>query len=263
MPKPSTTTVDGQPAVAVNRLTVSLGETEALKDISFEVDRGAVAAIIGPNGSGKTTLLRAILGLIPATAGTIEVFGLGINEVRGRVAYVPQRFEFDRTVPLTVAEFMTLRCHHDSTKEAEKALKEVGLMPAVLDKRLGDLSGGQLQRVLIAQALVHEPQLLLLDEPSAGIDIVGEATFYGVLEHLKKEHRTTILLVSHDLSVLTSFVDTVICLNRDLICAGPPHEAITHQTLDRLFGRKAHLYEHLTSEHRRHHPDENHEPRGL
>jgi ABC-type Mn2+/Zn2+ transport system ATPase subunit len=255
--KSSATTNDERIAVAVSHLTVRLGETNVVDDVSFEVARGAVAAIIGPNGAGKTTLLKAILGLIPAASGTAAIFGLKIDEVRARVAYVPQRFDFDRSFPLTVTEFMALRCPNCSVKEAEKALKEVGLMPAILDKRLGDLSGGQLQRALIAQAIIHEPQVLFLDEPASGIDIVGEAAFYGVLEHLKQEHGTTIMLVSHDLSVLANFVDVVICLNHDLVCYGPPSEAITHSTLNKLFGSRAHLFDHLTVEHRQHHPAEN------
>jgi len=252
MPNASATT--NEPAIAVKGLTVRFGDANVVDGVSFEVPRGAVAAIIGPNGSGKTTLLKAILGLVPSTGETL-LFGQSLHAVRGRIGYVPQRFAFDREFPITAYEFMGLGCERCPRSEAEAALHEVGLMPAVLDKRLGDLSGGQLQRVLIAQAIVHKPDLLVLDEPSTGVDIVGEAAFFDVIEHLKETHGTTILMVSHDLTVLSSMVDTVVCLNGKLICAGPPKRVLTPESMNALFGEHTKLYEHL---HEAHHHDPHH-----
>lgn len=250
MPNSSATT--SEPAVSVSNLTVRYGNSNVVDDVSFEVKRGAVAAIIGPNGSGKTTLLKAILGLVPSS-GETKILGQSLHAVRGRIGYVPQRFDFDREFPISVYEFMGLGCDSCPRLEAEEAVKEVGLMPNVLDMRIGDLSGGQFQRVLIAQAIVHKPDLLVLDEPSTGIDIVGEAAFYGVIEHLKETHGTTILLVSHDLTILASFVDTVVCMNGRMICSGPPKTALTTETLAELFGNRGKLYEHMREAHHHDH----------
>lgn len=249
MPKSSATT--NETAVAVKGLTVRFGDVNVIDDVSFEVRRGTVAAVIGPNGSGKTTLLKAILGLVPYS-GRAEIFGQPLSAVRNRIGYVPQRFAFDREFPISAYEFMSLGCTARSRAQTEAAIKEVGLMPAILDKRLGDLSGGQLQRVLIAQAIVHKPDLLVLDEPSTGVDIVGEAAFYDVIEHLKETHGTTILMVSHDLTVLSSMVDAVVCLNGKLICSGPPKTVLTLEAMNALFGEHAKLYEHLHEAHHNH-----------
>ena len=117
-------------------------------------------------------------------------------------------------------------------------------MPSILDARLGNLSGGQLQRVLVAQAILDDPELLVMDEPATGIDIVGEATFYDAINHLKEEHKTTIVLVSHDIAVVSNFVDQVICLNKKLMCAGPPGTALTNKAISDMFDGRASLYQH-------------------
>src|SRR5262249_25095380 len=155
-----------------------------------------IAAIIGPNGSGKTTLLRAVLGLRPPDSGEIRLFGKHLHAVRGLIGYVPQRFDFDRDFPLSVGEFMELARHeHCPKSRIPEKLREVGMPKESLHLRIGSLSGGQLQRVLIAQAILNNPAMLFLDEPSSGIDISGEATFYELIEHLNEEHDTTIVLV--------------------------------------------------------------------
>ncbi len=239
------TTNKKPPAVSVERLTVSYGSHTILRDITFDVADGAVAAIIGPNGSGKTTLMRAMLGLTPFSAGDVRFYTKHLHETRSRIGYVPQRFAFERDFPITVREYMDLARHLDCPiQHIDECIKEVGLTPLVLDKRLGDLSGGQLQRVLIAQAILNQPDLLFLDEPSTGIDIVGEAALYEVIEHLNKEHGTTIILVSHDIAMVSQLVDTVICVNQSLRCAGPPRTVLTDNALTDLFGSDARLYAH-------------------
>ena len=245
MPRPSRTTSDPVPAISVRDLTVAYGSNVVLDGVSFDIGQGQVAAIIGPNGSGKTTVMKAVLGLVPAAAGEIRVFGKHFHAVRNMVGYVPQRFDFDRSFPITVREFMDLARHeHSPRSRIKEMIAEVGLPEATLEARLGSLSGGQLQRVLIAQAVLNNPRILMLDEPSSGIDIAGEETFYGIIQHLNTEHDTTVLLVSHDIAMVSSLVDSVICVNRKLLCYGPPKTALTERKLGELFGPRVDLYEH-------------------
>jgi zinc transport system ATP-binding protein len=244
MPKSSATTSSELDAIAVDHLSVVFGDNVVLHDVSFAVKQGEVAAIIGPNGSGKTTLLKAILGLVPTTEGSIRVFGQHLHSVRRLIGYAPQRFDFDRQFPITVREFMDLARHpHTPAGAVAEKIKDVGLAPRMLDELLGSLSGGQLQRVLIAQAILNDPSILFLDEPASGIDIAGEATFYEIIEHLNREHRTTVLLVSHDLAMVSKTVDNVICVSGSLLCYGPPNVALTAKKLKELFGDHRY-YEH-------------------
>lgn len=206
-----------------------LGEHVVLSDVTFEIGRGEIAAVIGPNGSGKTTLIRAILGLIPLASGEVMVD-------TDQIGYLPQRFPLDPEFPITVREFLDLTRHRGERIALTSKLDEVGLSASILHKRLGSLSGGQLQRVLIAQATLHNPPLLILDEPSTGIDIVGEKQFYDLIRSQRDHHGTTIILVSHDLSVIASVVDQIVCVNKRLICFGPPKKALTEETISELYG---------------------------
>jgi ABC-type Mn2+/Zn2+ transport system ATPase subunit len=233
------------PAIDVSHLNVELGGHRILEDISFHVPQGEIAAVIGPNGSGKTTLVRAILGLAPIASGSVALFGSPLAHVRRTVGYVPQRFDFDRDFPITVREFLDLARHEHNPPEAITAkLEEVGLSEKVAAQRLGSLSGGQLQRVLIAQAIMNDPMLLFLDEPSTGVDMVGEAAFYGLIKHLNERHRTTVLMVTHDIAVTSSLVHQVVCVNRRLMCYGAPNVALSEKTLSDVFGSHAAAYDH-------------------
>lgn len=226
-------------AVRVDTLSVTLAGTVILDDVSFSVPRGSMTAIIGPNGSGKTTLLRSMLGLVEYQ-GSVRMFGGERSEMRHRIGYVPQRFEFDRSFPITVREFLNLARRHETPKEhIAHTIREVGLPVATLTKRVGTLSGGQLQRVLIAQAILNSPDILFLDEPSTGIDVAGEEAVMHVLDHLKETHGTTIVIVSHDLGMIAESVDQVVCINRRLICAGPPGKTMTPKHLSALYGGHA------------------------
>ena len=248
MPKSSHKT--NKPAIEVQNLTVAYEGTRVLDDVSFSLPQGSLAAVIGPNGSGKTTLIKSLLGLIPLQSGHVTIQGQDIHEARASVGYVPQRFTFDKTFPITVLEFLHLSRHKHATAERiDESIKEVGLTPAVLDKQLGTLSGGQLQRTLIAQAILHHPSILILDEPSAGIDVAGEQAFYDVIQHLHEEHSTTVLLVSHDISMVMNTVDQVVCLNKKLICIGPPSKALSDKTLRGLFGHDKSVISHTTHHH--------------
>ena len=260
MSKPSATT-NNIPAIAVDRCTVAFGQNVVLENIAFVVNQGEISAMIGPNGSGKTTLMKAILGLVPIQSGEVRVFGKHLHAVRNLIGYVPQRFDFDRNFPITVREFMELARHAHCPKSriAEK-MKEVGLPSKTLDEQLGNLSGGQLQRVLIAQAILNNPQILFLDEPSSGIDIAGEATFYELIEHLNVEHKTTVILVSHDVAMVSGIVDNIICINKKLLCYGPPGDALTVKKIGELFGPHSHVYDHPGHDDRHAHgPDDHHD----
>lgn len=250
MPKPSHKT-SSTPAISVSGVTVAYDSEPVLERISFEIQSGEVVALIGPNGSGKTTLVKSILGIIRPKDGEIKIFGKRMDESRKRVGYVPQRFLFDRTFPISVREFLSLTLNADQkTKRIQEVIKEVGLTTSVLDKTLGTLSGGQLQRILIAQAIMNKPDLLVLDEPSTGIDVIGEATFYDIVKNLNEKYHTTIVLISHDVAMVSNKVDQVICINKRLMCVGPPKKTLTKATLERVFGKSS------VFEHGHHHHDE-------
>ncbi len=220
-----------------------------VEDAHFQIPEGSIAALIGPNGSGKTTLMKAILGLIPLRSGDVFLFGKHAHQVRHLAGYVPQRFSFDGSFPITVREFLRLgQSRGCSPSVLREKIQEVGLTPLVLERRLGTLSGGQLQRVLIAQAILNNPSILFLDEPSTGIDVSGEALLHDVIQHLNREHGTTVFMVSHDLAMVSDMVDTVVCINRRILCAGAPREVLTHRTLAELFGDRSGVYEHWHDE---------------
>lgn len=241
---PRLKTTNNQPAIFAENVSIKYGENTVVDNVSFSIEQGKIAAIVGPNGSGKTTLMKAILGLVPSR-GEIIVLGQHLHDVRSRIGYVPQRFTFDRDFPITVEEFLNLaRSNQCAVSRITTVIKEVGLTPLVLHKHLGNLSGGQLQRVLIAQAILHDPAILFLDEPATGIDVVGETAIHDVIEHLNKEHGTTVLMVSHDIAMISTLVDQVLCLNKKLLCSGPPKKALTQKSLGDLFGSHHSFYEH-------------------
>ncbi len=216
-------------------LNVELEGENVVNDLSFEVKKGDTLTILGPNGAGKTVLLKTLLGLLPYK-GEIEW------EKNIRIGYVPQRLPFIKDIPLNVKDFLKLK--GPSKKEIEKILNSVGFKENLLDKKIGDLSSGQFQRILIAWSLIGNPQVLLFDEPTTGIDIEGEETVYRFLARLKRNRELTILLVTHDLSVVYTFSDHVICLNKQPICYGFPQEVLTPENLQKLYGEEVKYYRH-------------------
>ncbi len=240
------------PALQVANLTVRYENqpTPALEAVSFEVPENSISIVIGPNGSGKTTLFRAILGLIPHS-GTIKIKkkaakGKGTSYQFG---YLPQRFPVDTNVPITVHEFLLLalvECSHSRKEQREMVAEVLSQVQAeaLEGKLVRELSGGQLQRVLLARALVHSPNLLLLDEPEAGVDPGGEKTFYKLLKKLVAQNNITALIASHEMSLVRSYADQVICLNRRLVCAGSPEQALTNKALQELYDEELRPYGH-------------------
>lgn len=229
----------------IENLTVSFDNNKIIDDLSFFIKKGEVIAVVGPNGAGKSVLFRALLGLIPYL-GKIE-WSPGL-----KISYVPQRFNVEKDFPLTVKEFLRLKSHN--YVNTILALESVGLKNKqddkhpvehyLLNERMGWLSGGQLQRVLIAWAILDNPDVLLFDEPTAGIDIGGEETIYNLLKKLNDEHAMTILLISHDLNIVYKYANTVLCINKEKICFGPPNDVLDPQALIKLYGGEASFYAH-------------------
>ncbi len=219
----------------VINLNVRLDHQSIIENLSFEVKRGDVLTILGPNGAGKSVLLKTLLGLVPYK-GEIE-WAKAI-----KIGYVPQRLPFIKDIPLSIKDFFNLKGSPE--RETEAILNSVGFQEDFLRKKIGDLSSGQFQRILIAWGLVGNPQVLLFDEPTTGVDISAEETIYNLLVKLKGERDLTILLVTHDLSVVYKFSTNVICLNRQPICYGPPQEILTPESLQRLYGGEVKYYQH-------------------
>ncbi len=234
------------PYIEVKGVSHHYNGMTVLDRVSCTIEKGSITAIIGPNGSGKTTLIRAILGLLSPTKGVITIEGKSPSEMRTHIGYVPQQLQFDRTLPITVNEFLkTYQCKDQKHryKNIAQVLKEVGLGNQIHQK-IGTLSGGQFQRALIARAIFHEKDILVLDEPSAGIDIEGEQSLYELIEHLHDEHGTTCIIISHDVAIVHRFADSVICLNKKKICQGTPSSTITPEVLKQLYGTDAGVYHH-------------------
>ena len=250
--------------IEARHLCVRLGGTEVLHDISLAVQPGEIVTILGPNGSGKSTLLRALLGILPVAEGRI------LRQAGLRVGYVPQRLTIDRTMPITVRRFLSLPVRVTDAEAAE-ALARVG-MGAHGDDQMTELSGGQLQRVLLARALLNRPQVLMLDEPTQGLDQPGEAAFYRLIEEVRRDTGAAVLMVSHDLHVVMAASDRVICLNRHICCEGTPRVVSTAPEYRALFGlgtqgalalyRHEHDHEHRAEDghpHHHHHHDHDHD----
>ncbi|MEK7520297.1 MAG: metal ABC transporter ATP-binding protein [Patescibacteria group bacterium] len=233
------------PFLEVKNLSVSLGSEPVLERVSFSVDQGETVALLGPNGAGKTTLLRALLGDIPSG-------GQVIWHVPPRIGYVPQNIDFDRTVPLTVEELFIIYARskrpffvHDRATENEiqKTLALVGA-EHLLHKHMGAMSYGELQRVLIARAAFDEPNILFLDEPTANIDPSGERAVYPLMRDMARTLSIASIFISHDVNVVYDFADTVVCINKRMLCAGAPRAVLTEPKLRELYGGGVALYEH-------------------
>src|SRR6266496_4232482 len=243
-----------QPVVELRGVQVSLGGQEVLRGIDLHVPAGELVALIGPNGSGKTTLLRALLGLQKISAGEIKLFGVkDVAAALPRVGYVPQHFNLERSFILTVREFLALHLTEtrhwfwQSKKKNDAliraSLAEIGV-ETLLDKPLATLSGGQLQRVLIAFSLLRKPELILLDEPTAGVDVEGEETFYDLIAGIQKRHHLTAILVSHDLSMVYRHASWVYALNGVICCEGHPEEVMNANSLKQAYGIHVSPYHH-------------------
>ena len=217
--------------ISARRLALARAGRPILTDIDIDIASGEIVTVIGPNGAGKTMLVRALLALEPIDSG----------QVRRRdgliVGYAPQRFEVDRAIPLTVARFVALG-KPAAQAEIGRVLADVGA-GKLIGRQLSELSGGELQRVVLARALARCPGLLVLDEPARGVDYAGEAELYTLIGRLRTERGFGVLLVSHDLHVVMAQSDRVICLNRHVCCSGVPQLVAQHPEYARMFGPQA------------------------
>ena len=247
-------------ALSVENLCVKLNNHHLIENITFSVEEGSIVAIIGPNGAGKTTLVRDILGLIPHTSGSVTLLGQPFKhpDVHIKVGYVPQRLEFDRSFPLTVSELLSFTIppvysfpFHRKRKEKEYILELLEVVGAreLADRSIGRLSGGELQRIMIAKAIVNEPKILFLDEPASGVDMEGQERFYDLIKRLNREKGLTVILISHDLNIVYRFADNVLCLNRKLVCSGRPSETLTDEVIKSVYGEMMGAYIHSCHEH--------------
>jgi zinc transport system ATP-binding protein len=222
---------DADALISARSLWLARAGRAILQGVDIDIAAREILTVIGPNGAGKTTLVRVLLGLEAADRGTTRrKHGLVVG-------YVPQSFEVDRAIPLTVVRFVGLGRRADE-EELQEALAEVGAA-RLGDRQLAELSGGELQRVLLARALVRSPGLLVLDEPVRGVDYAGEAELYTLIGRLRSERGFGVLLVSHDLHVVMAQSDRVICLNRHVCCSGVPQSVAQHPEYARLFGPQA------------------------
>ncbi len=241
-------------AVDVRDVRVNFGDQAALQGVNLKVPSGQLVALIGPNGSGKTTLLRCLLGLQKISTGEIRLFGeTDVRKALPRVGYVPQRMTLERSFILSVREFLALRLretrnwfwqsHRQTDQRIRGTLAEIGVEP-LLDRPIAQLSGGQLQRVLIAFSLLKNPELLLLDEPTAGVDAPGEETFYDLIGEIHRQRNLTVLLVSHDLSMVYRHDSRVYALNGVICCEGSPEEVMNAESLKQAYGIHVSPYHH-------------------
>ena len=237
--------------ITFSQATINYQQRAALEDISLDVYQGEFIGIIGPNGSGKTTLLKSILGLVRPSKGSVQIFDCACHKLRchhkAKIGYIPQKGQIDPNFPVTVTEtvmmgrYSSLGLFNRPSKPdkglVETALTEVG-MTGYEDAPLGHLSGGQQQRVLIARALVQQPEVLLMDEPTTGIDPPTQHSIIRLISNLHKNLNLTILLVTHDINMISPFVDRIALLKVRLFAIGTPSEVLNEKILSEIYGKQ-------------------------
>jgi zinc transport system ATP-binding protein len=229
--------------LSVKGLTVKLDGRTILSDLSFELHAGEMLAVIGPNGAGKTVLLKTLLRMLPYQ-GEIKWMS------NASIGYVPQRVAADRQLPLSASDLLNAKARFLKLSQAdiESAASVANLSPELLNANMGILSGGQFQKVLIAVALLGQPNVILFDEPTASLDELTEERIYELLYRLK-EQGLTVVLVSHDLSVVYRYATMVLCVGKGKPCYGPPKEVLTPEALEALYSAPPKFYQHLREEH--------------
>jgi zinc transport system ATP-binding protein len=226
----SSSSVSDVPLVAAHGVCVEFAGREVLHDVSLAVMPGRVVTLIGPNGAGKSTLVRVLLGLTQPTHGRVE------RRANLRIGYMPQSLSIDRDLPMTVRRFLQLSGVKDAAT-IDRTLDEVGAA-YTLGQPVQVLSGGEFQRVLLARALLRNPDLLVLDEPVRSVDVTGQAELYDLIGKLRQTHHCGVLMVSHDLHLVMAATDEVVCLNQHVCCHGTPETVGSHPEYFALFGPK-------------------------
>lgn len=244
------------PVLELSGVTLGYPGVIALENVAIKVWRGEFIGIIGPNGSGKSTILKGILGLIPLLQGEIRVLqndGSKVRGVRQRIGYVPQKNRNETTFPALVKEVVLMGLYAQigwfrrpdrlHKRQVDEALDRVGMLE-FRDYNLGDLSGGQQQRVMIARAIVSHPELLLLDEPTAAIDISAQFSVLELLSQLNREQHLTVLMVTHDVNEIVHFADKLLLLDGQVVKYGSPAEVLTRDVLRDVYGDRVFVYDH-------------------
>ena len=235
--------------IELKDLSVAYGSSEVLSDVSLAVNQGEILTIVGPNGSGKTTLFRALIGSVNPSSGWI------IRDKDLKIGYVPQRLHIGTTLPITVERFLRIQ-KNSALISCQQALEKAGIQE-LAQKQVSDLSGGQFQRVMLASALLAEPNLLLLDEATQGLDQLGSADFYRQIEKVRTETNCAVIMISHELHVVMSTSDRVICLNGHICCEGTPEIVTSDPEYHALFGTGTDGQLALYRHHHNHVHDEN------
>jgi ABC-type Mn2+/Zn2+ transport system ATPase subunit len=238
------------PAVEVSNLTVSFGPRPALLDVSVRVEQGLLVGVIGPNGAGKSTLIKAVLGFVKPDFGTVSILGVASDKAKGRLAYVPQRGAVDWDYPITVAEVAMMgRYGHipwwrdpgpEDRRRVDEALDMVR-MAEFRKRQIGQLSGGQQQRVFMARALAQGADILLLDEPFAGVDAATERAILDVLERAKQTGRT-LIVVHHDLATAAEYFDRLMLIKQRLYAYGTPGQVLNPDLLGEVYEGKLRIF---------------------
>ena len=223
----------------VEALSVRFGDREVLRDLSFSVAEGSALAVIGPNGAGKTVLFKALIGSIPHQ-GTVR-WAEG-----ARIGYVPQKLDIERDLPITGHDMLRAKAAVSGAARAQasRVLDLVNLPDDVAKQPIGTFSGGQFQRLLLAFALLGRPTVLLFDEPTSGVDEPGEERLYEMIHRVQEAERLTILLISHELSVVYRYATNVLCLSREQPCYGPPEEILTPERIEQVYGAPLKYHHH-------------------
>jgi len=244
------------PIIQLQGLDYQVANQVILQNISFDIHQGDYVALLGPNGGGKTTLIKLLLGLLTPTKGEIKIFNIDQKSFTkcNKIGYVPQNVSlFDSNFPLSVYETVSLGLAAKKSwfsfltkieREQIDAAMDTASISHFKDKNLSELSGGQRQRVMIARALVSQPEILILDEPSTGVDIVTQKKFYQFLKHLNREKKLTIIFITHDLGVIADDVNYVLAVNQKLVFAGTSEEMLSCESVSELYGTKSHIVHH-------------------
>lgn len=217
--------------LSLNGISVHRNGESILEDINLEIHRNEIITLVGPNGAGKSTLVETTLGLHSPTAGKV------VRNAELGIGYVPQSINIDETLPLSVSRFLSIA--HSKASDQTKimaVLERVGASD-LYDRQLNLVSGGEMRRIILARALLSEPDILILDEPTSGVDISGQSSLYQLIQDIRDEYQCGVLLVSHNLHIVMAATDRVVCLNRHLCCSGTPEDVKNHPEFVSLFGQ--------------------------
>jgi len=251
--RPAATPRAAAPAVALSQAAIRMGARQILSDVSLTIGHGEFVAVLGPNGAGKSTLMKAILGLVPLSAGSVNVLGQAPQQARTRIGYLPQRQSFDAATRVRGTDLVTLgldgarwgvplaltpRARRRRAAERRRIEEVIALVGAgsYADRAIGELSGGEQQRLLIATALVRRPELLILDEPLDSLDLPNQAAVAGLIRRIATAEDVAVLLVAHDVNPLAAYLDRVVYLAGGRALCGEVEEVITAETLSALYG---------------------------